>query len=290
MQDASKTNWTIEVSEADFETEVIERSKTVPVVVDFWAAWCGPCRMLGPILEKVAKEDEGRWVLAKLDVDQNQGPAMRYQVSSIPAVKAFVDGQVVDAFIGVIPEAKIKTFLEGFTPDEADKILERGLHLEAADDLEGALKAYKKALVERPGHAGALLGIGRVLLNQGSYEAAVESFAKVPEGKVEYPTAQSLSARAKFRQDADLSGDEIAARRRIAKDPEDLDARLLLASALAAKEDYREALEGLLAVLPDLEDDPRIRARDAVLEIFKALGDSHSITREYLPRLGSALW
>ena len=284
----------LETDELNFATDVLERSKTVPVVVDFWAPWCGPCRMLGPVLERLAQQDAGAWILAKVNTDENPRLSMQYQIQGIPAVKAFRDGQVVAEFVGAQPETMVRTFLQKLVPSKADAVVKQAAALEAASDLPAAEAGYREALGHEPMHAGARLGLGRTLLAADRFDEALDALGAVlaaaPRGRPEWVEAERLAAQARFRRDAALSGDEIAARHRLTADPNDLDARITLATALAAKGSYREALEGLLAVLERDRGAARERAREAMLGIFTALGDEHELTQEYRPRLAAALW
>ena len=152
----------IDVTAADFEQQVLQRSFEVPVVVDFWAEWCGPCRMLGPVLEKLEAEDDGAWVLAKLDTDANQDLAAGFQIQGIPAVKAFVNGQVVDAFVGALPAPTIRMWLERFVPSEADERVAEDEALAQAGDTAGAAIQLEQALAIRADHARALLALAEL--------------------------------------------------------------------------------------------------------------------------------
>lgn len=280
----------IEVSDYDFDEQVIQRSYTTPVVVDFWAPWCGPCRMIGPVLERLARQADGQWMLAKLNVDHNQQTAARYGIQGIPAVKGFRDGRVVAEFVGAVPEPQIRRFLDQLLPSEADRLTRQAQALEKAGRLAEAEAMYRQALSQDGYHASALLGLGRVLFRQDRYEEAQAVLQQVPMHLPERAEAENWLARVNFRQQAALTGGEVEARRRLAANPDDLDARLDLASALASKGSYREALEGLLEVVRRDRGSYRERARQAMLSIFSLLGDNHELTQEYRPQLAMLLF
>jgi putative thioredoxin len=152
-----------DVTDATFEQEVLERSRSTPVVVDFWAEWCGPCRALTPVLEKLAAEGSD-WVLAKCDVDANPGLASALQIQSIPTVIAFKDGRAAAEFVGALPEDQVRLWLKQLGPSEGDVVYEEGANAEASGDLEAAAEAYRRALTSDPGHLDAKSGLSRVEL------------------------------------------------------------------------------------------------------------------------------
>ena len=167
----------IDVTDATFPTEVVERSKQVPVVVDLWAEWCGPCKTLGPILEKVIDETGGKVVLAKVDVDTNRQTAAAFQVQGIPAVYALKDGKVVDGFVGAQPEANVREFVAGLLPSEEEDAL-------AALVSAGDEASLRQALALDPGHEGAVVGLAELLVRRGSAEDQAEALAlleRIPE-------------------------------------------------------------------------------------------------------------
>jgi putative thioredoxin len=282
--------WIVDVGEATFDREVLARSAELPVVVDFWAPWCGPCRMLGPVLERLAGAGAGAWLLAKLNTDENPRLAMAYGIQGIPAVKAFRDGRVVDEFVGALPEPAVRDWLSRLVPPPASPKLANAERLEAAGDLAGAEAAYRAALAEAPDDVAARLGLGRVLVGQDCHEDAIQVLEALPPEQRAGAEAERWLALARFRQSAALTGGEIAARHRLAADPDDLGARLALAEAQAAKGHYREALEGYLAVLDRDRGEAREQARQAILAIFGILGDEDEVTRTYRPRLAAAMW
>jgi putative thioredoxin len=290
MAGQTKTNSIIDVTDGDFQEKVIEQSRTVPVVVDFWAPWCGPCRMIGPVLERLANEANGAWILAKLNVDNNPQTAGRYGIQSIPAVKGFRDGQVAAEFVGAVPEPQIRRFVDQLVPSRADRLAADARGLEKAGNEARAEELYRQALREDGNHAAALLGLGRVLFQQDRYDEALSTLQRVPMGRPERTEAESWIAKAGFRQQAALSGGEIEARRKLAANPDDLDARLALSAAQAAKGSYREALEGLMEVVRRDRGTYRDQARRNMISLFAMLGDDHELTQEYRPQLAILLY
>jgi putative thioredoxin len=191
----------MDVTDQTFEAEVVARSATVPVVVDLWAEWCGPCKTLGPILEKVIGETDGRVELAKVNVDENQWVASQFQVRSIPAVFAFRDGKVVDGFIGALPESQVKVFVDRLAPEptEADLLVAKG------DEA-----SLRSALELEPDHAGAIEGLARTLIGRGEPAEALAVLGRVPETEV----TRALAADARLLEAgvdvSDAGSDEIA--------------------------------------------------------------------------------
>ena len=222
----------VDVTDATFQTEVIERSKQVPVIVDLWAEWCGPCKTLGPILEKVVDETGGSVVLAKVDTDANPQVAQAFRVQSIPAVYALRNGEIVDQFIGAIPEPAVRQFVAGLAPQpsEADTLV-------AAGD-EASLR---KALELEPDHAGAVVGLAQLLAERGNADDALALLAKIPE------TADTRRVAALAR--VGVNGDGAGA-------PDDVDARLdALLERVKDDDEARQQFVDLLELLGP--DDPR---------------------------------
>lgn len=244
----------IDTTEADFQRDVIEASHEHPVVVDFWAPWCGPCRQLTPMLEKFAGEAGGEVVLAKVNTDENPAISQSYGVQGIPAVKAFVDGKIVDEFVGAQPPAQVQRFFRKLVPSEAEK-------LTAAGDEE----SLRAALEAEPGHPKASLALARILLGRGEDSAALEILGKV---------------RGSFEADG------LATRIRLAADPE-----LDLGPAFTAL-DAGETAAGLDVLLDRVQRFPAARdeLRVIVIGVLDGLGVDDPLARETRKRLAAALY
>src|SRR5438445_3757703 len=226
----------LDVGDHDFEREVLERSKTVPVVVDFWAPWCAPCRALGPVLERLAHEHAGAFVLARVNVDEAPAVSQAFGIQSIPAVKGFRDGALVAEFIGAQPEAAVRQFLTAVLPSHADRLARAGEAKAAAGDAAGAAAAFHEALTHEARHPRALLGLARLRAAAGEAAEALALLGRVPPGAAVAREAERFAAELRTR--AEASADEPALRARLAADPADLDARLRLGRALAARGAY----------------------------------------------------
>lgn len=259
----------VEVTDANFEQLVIEGSKTRPVVVDLWAAWCGPCRTLGPILEKVADERNGAFLLAKLDVDANQvGNALLQAVKSqgIPTVVAFRDGQPVSMFIGAYPEQEVNSFVDELLPTEAELVAEDAVAEEASGDLEAAELGYREALEKDPTNREAGIGLGRILAERGDLEEARATITPfLPD-----PDAERVLSAVRVKGWGDVK--EVGT--------------LASAKRLAAAGRWREALDAMLGSLMDDRDDATAAMRD----VFAVLGDEDPLVSEFRRRLSSALF
>lgn len=274
-----------DVDTNQFNADVIERSRQAPVVVDFWAPWCGPCRLLGPTLEKLVLALDGRIELARINTDENPALAQAFQVTGIPAVKAFRDGQVVSEFTGALPEAQVQLFLQRLLPSEADALAEAAVTLAYSGDSEGAEREYQRALEADKGHRDAALGLARLLIARGAELEAATILERIPTDA----EARQVLGEIRFGQAA--TGEQTAdLEARLVNDPADVDAHYRLGMTLAAQGQYQSALEHLLEVVRrdrGYQDDA---ARKAMLDIFAVLGDGDPWTQQFRRLLSSVLF
>jgi len=277
----------IDVSSATFEREVLEASKQVPVVVDFWAPWCGPCRALGPVLEKLAATYGGRFRLAKINSDESQDLAAAFGVRSIPTVIGFRDGRPVAQFLGAVPESQARAFIDQLLPSPSQIEQARAARLRAAGDPAAAAEALRKALDLDAANDAARLDLAEILIElRRPAEAEPLLDAVRPDVDLEARVAALRAAAAFARSGADESG----LRQKLAADPADHDARLALAGAYAGKKRYREALDELLEIVRRQRDWKDGAARKQALNIFNLAGDQPELVSEYRRKLASALY
>ena len=280
--------WTIDVNEENFEAAVLARSTEVPVLVDFWADWCGPCKVLGPVLEKLADEYNGQFILAKLNVDENQQLAGMFGIQGIPAVKLFRDGDLASEFTGALPEPMVREFLAKFLPSAADKAAQAAAELEAEGKADAAKAAYQAILADDPDHAQALLGLGRLAISAGDNDAARNHLDRISIVADERKEADRLLARLNLQ--AGGAQNVAALREKVKADPSNLAARFDLAQALASVENYDAALSEFLAIVKTDRQFKDDGARKAMVQIFEVLGSDDPLTDKYRSELAAVLF
>ena len=281
------SQFALDVDAANFQQVVMTGSHAAPVVIDFWAPWCGPCKSLKPILEKLAEEYQGRFILARIDSDQNQALAAQFGVKGIPAVKAVVDGQIVDEFSGALPEGAVREFIDRIIPSPAAALRAQAVVLRQSGDLEGALATIGPASQLDPGNEAVRLDAAEILAEHGQLEEARQLLNSVSALAQSEDRAVRLAARLDFAQ-AGKSADEAKLREQIAAKSDDMDARLQLANLLIGLERYAEGMDMLLEMIGldrAWNDDA---ARKTLLSVFNLLaGDP--LAAQYRRKLASVL-
>ncbi|MFM8374682.1 MAG: tetratricopeptide repeat protein [Phenylobacterium sp.] len=278
-------------TDAGFMADVIEASRETPVIVDFWAPWCGPCKQLGPAIERAVTAARGKVKLVKIDIDQHPQFAGQLRVQSIPAVFAFVGGRPVDGFTGALPESQIKAFVERLAAqapaDETDELLAVGREALEAGDLNTAAQAFARVLQANPQDVRALGGMAKVYLGGGDLERAAEIAAMAPEGARD-PGLESVRAALAL---ADAAPAETAAfEARLAADPADHEARFELARALAGAGRLEAAMDHLLQIIAADREWNEGAARAQLLTVFEAAGAASDLARQGRRRLSAILF
>jgi putative thioredoxin len=258
----------VDVTDQTFGTAVLEESYRRPVVVDFWADWCQPCRLIGPVLERLAEEHKGQFLLAKLDVDSNPQVAGAFRIQSIPAVKAFRDGRLLTEFVGAIPEQSIRQFLKSVLPSEAEETVDRSEDAERAGRLDEAERLFRQALEADQNLTRAALGLGRLAAVRGDAAEAKRLLSPLRPD----PEAERLLATIEVSEWASPNGSGPVAE----------------AERAAAEGRFQEALDGFLQEIRGGEQ--RDEAREAMLKLFAVLGDDDPLTIDYRRKLAAALF
>lgn len=282
-----------DATDASFMADVVEASKTTPVIVDFWATWCGPCKQLGPSLEKAVTGAKGAVKLVKVDIDKNPAYAGQLRVQSIPAVFAFVDGKPVDGFMGALPDSQVKDFvakvakLGGGGASPVDDLLALAKESLELGDMGGAAQAYAQVLQADPANVKALGGLARVYMATGDAEHAQEIVAMAPADAKD-PDLDSVRATLALAAEAPSETGEFE--RRLAANPDDHEARFELAKSLAGKHRLEQAADQLLTIIEKDRAWNDEAARKQLLTVFEAAGHSSEIARHGRRRLSAILF
>ena len=287
---SSTSKFVVDLEQDQFESEVVEKSHATPVLVDFWAPWCGPCRSLSPVLEKLAEEYAGAFLLAKINTDENQDLALAFQIRSIPQVVLFQEGKAVDQFAGAIPEAEIRRFLKPYCPTEVDKLFSQARAKLEAGRKEEAQDLLEQVVDREAQHSPARLALARLLIAEHLPEQARSHLRAIPFLADEREAADRLEQVIGFQADCEKAGGQASLRKTLESTPQDLAARLALASCLAAAGQYREALEEFLAVVARDKHYRDDSARKAMLAVFSLVGERSELAEEFRGRLARTLY
>jgi putative thioredoxin len=285
----SDTSYIIDVNEQNFVAQVIEASHQQPVMVDFWATWCGPCQTLIPLLEQLAAEYDGGFILAKVDVDQNQQLASQFGVRSVPTVKIVKDGQIVDEFTGVIPDTEVRAKLDQHISNESNNKLDEANALYAQGETEQAITIMQQVILDEPNNHPARIIFANLLVNEKRYDDARQLIDSLPDEEKNKAEVRALIAQMEMSnalRDAPSIDD---LQQRIAKDETDSDARYLLGNQLIATGDYENAMEQFLQLMirdREFNDDA---GRKSLLQVFDMLGGSGELVTKYRRKMANAL-
>jgi putative thioredoxin len=283
-------DFTTTATDADFDSVVIEGSRQTPVIVDFWAPWCGPCRTLTPILEKLAEQYQGKFVLAKINADENPALSQRFSVRSIPSVMAFADGEVVDQFLGAQPESAVRAFLDRVLPTAGELLRSEAAQLRAEGKLDAALDLLNEAAQSEPNNEDVLADLVGTLLDLGRVEQARQAGGRLAPIRAPRRRAAQALARLGLVDDGGQPADASVLEARIHAQPDDLESRVALAKLYAREHEYEQALEQLLATLKRDRTFGGDIARKTMLALFELLGSDDPLVRKYRKELAAALY
>ncbi len=277
------------VTAENFQQEVIEASFQQPVLVDFWAEWCNPCQMLIPVLTKLADEYQGAFILAKVNTDEQQELAAQAGVRSLPTVKLFVDGQIVNEFMGALPESEVRRFLEPYLQGPIDEVLQAAQQaFDAGRDEEG-LQILNQALADDPNNATLKVNIARISANRGDYDGAQALIDSLSDEDRDRDEVRELQAQLKLAKQLQDIGDPNELKQRIEQNPDDLDALLKMSHYLTAQQQYEAAMELLLQIMKKDRSFGDDAGRKGLLDLFELLGADHPLTKTWRRKMFSLL-
>jgi putative thioredoxin len=284
-----------ESNTASFMADVVDASHDVPVIVDFWAPWCGPCKTLGPQLEKAVREAKGQVRMVKVNIDENQQLAAQMRIQSIPAVYAFKDGRPIDGFVGALPESQIKAFVKKLmggagASDPVAEALEQAKAAFAAGDFNTAGTFYSHILQREPDNVDALAGLGRVLLAGGDVKQARAALDRLPPDAANHPEVTALRTSLELAEQATAAGSPAELEARLQQNPADHEARFNLAMALFAQGQREQAVDQLLDQIKRDRTWNEEASRKQLVKFFEAFGPTDPLTLASRRRLSALLF
>lgn len=281
--------WIIDITEENFETEVIQQSEQTPIVIDFWAPWCGPCQQLAPLLEKLVEEFQGKFRLAKINIDEQQGLAAAFRVESIPTVVAFQNGQPVDHFQGILPEETLKEWITQLIPSPLQILLQEGQAAEETDPTLAETK-YREAAALDPGNDAIKLRMAAVLVKQSRFDECTQIINELETRGFLEPEAEQIKSQLELQAASDEAGGVEVARATLAADPDNAELKIALADALAISNKHEEALEICLSIIEQDKAGAGVEAKATMLKIFDLLGPQSTLTGTYRRKLATLLY
>ena len=279
----------INVTDETFEKEVIEKSNDILVVVDFWAEWCGPCRMLGPILESLAEEYDGKFVLAKADTEKNPIAAANYRVQSIPAVYGIRNGRVQNGFLGALPEPQLREWIDELLPTAVDVLTAEAKELFDSNPQDAEIK-LREAIATDARHAPSQIALAELLWQQERIDECKAVIEELSNRGFLEPEAEKIKAALELRDNIGEGQGSSKIQDELQSDPDNQELRLSLAEVLATEEDFEQALENALLVVQNSSGDLRDKARQTMVNIFRVLPADSELTRDYRRRLSLELY
>jgi len=277
------------VTAENFKAEVIESSSIQPVLVDFWAEWCNPCQTLIPVLTRMAEEYNGAFILAKVNTDEQGELAAQAGVRSLPTVKLFIDGKVVNEFMGALPEAEVKKFLDPYIQTESDLILEQAMQAYEAGNQQEALDILNTALANDPKNARLKISVAKLLANQNDLDSATALIDSLTEDEKKEPEAKEIQAHIKLANKLKTMGDPNELKQRLESNPDDLDAMLKMSDFLTAAGNHEGAIQLLLKIMQKDRTFNDDAGRKGLIELFELLGSDNLLVKTYRRKMFTLL-